>query len=137
MFSIELRKPRFSEFDLGGVLHHSNYLKLYEELREAWLEAKNLPYSTLVDRGYHIAVVSAEQSFLKPIFYNNRVCGEVEAASIGKTSFTVKHRLLSAETPNIVFSEATVRLVLVKRVDGSFKPERLFEELLAVLGVDT
>jgi acyl-CoA thioester hydrolase len=128
-----LARLRFSDFDLGGVLHHSNYLKLCEELREAWLRASGLPYSTLVDRGYHIAVVSAEQEFLKPIAYDNSVIGEVEVASIGRTSFSVKHRLLSKASPELLFSKALVRLVLVKRVDGSFKPERLIDELLKIL----
>ena len=136
MFTAELRKPRFSEFDIGGVLHHSNYLKLFEELREAWLEANGLPYSELVSRGYHVAVVGSEQQFLKPIYYDQRIRGEVDTESIGRTSFSVDHRIYSVSEPQILLSTGVVRLVLVKRTDGSFKPERLFDQLKQILTSD-
>ena len=71
-FSLKL-KPRLGEFDLGGVLYHANYFHLYEKAREAYLESLGLPYPSLVEKGFHLAVTNSEQEFSKPIYYGQEL----------------------------------------------------------------
>ncbi len=72
------RKIHFYETDAQGVLHHSNYFRLFEEARGELLRSLGIPYSRLREEGYEVVLLEAECRFKKPIFYDQDVCVEVK-----------------------------------------------------------
>ena len=38
------RKPNYYETDKMGIVHHSNYIRWFEEARIAYMEEKGYPY---------------------------------------------------------------------------------------------
>ena len=48
---------RFSETDAMGVVWHGNYLKFFEDGREAFGREFGLSYTTIYDNGYTAPVV--------------------------------------------------------------------------------
>ncbi len=57
------RRVHYYETDRMGVVHHSNYLRLAEEARLAWIEKNVMRYSEMEKRGIIIPCSSAQGNF--------------------------------------------------------------------------
>ena len=55
MFTFE-RKANYYETDQMGIVHHSNYIRWFEEARLEMLRAMGLPYKKMEDNGILIPV---------------------------------------------------------------------------------
>lgn len=51
MFTFE-RKANYYETDQMGIVHHSNYIRWFEEARLEMLRAMGLPYKKMEDNGH-------------------------------------------------------------------------------------
>ena len=60
---------RFSETDAMGVVWHGNYLKFFEDGREAFGKAYGLEYLTIFDKGYFTPIVKSEIDHKAPVYY--------------------------------------------------------------------
>jgi acyl-CoA thioester hydrolase len=87
------RRVQFYETDAQGVLHHSNYFRLFEEARGELLRSLGIPYSKLREEGYEVVLLEAECRFKKPIFYDEEVCVEIELDSMDRYFFGFSYRL--------------------------------------------
>ena len=56
MFTFE-RKANYYETDQMGIVHHSNYIRWFEEARLEMLRAMGLPYKKMEDNGILIPVL--------------------------------------------------------------------------------
>jgi acyl-CoA thioester hydrolase len=63
----------FYETDAMGVVHHSNYLRFFEEARAHWLEEHDLPYSHYMDSGIHLAVTRSEVDHHRGARFDDRL----------------------------------------------------------------
>jgi YbgC/YbaW family acyl-CoA thioester hydrolase len=141
-FSVNLPPLRLGLFDLGGVLHHGNYLNLLEAARESYLESKGISYPKLASENKHLAVVDAQQFFLRPIRYGQRLEVRIWIKEISRVSVNVIHEILNPndspqvnalgdENRPIILHRSQVRLVFVMDNDGVLKTSRLPDELKA------
>ncbi|WP_149243364.1 acyl-CoA thioesterase [Dyadobacter sp. 32] len=60
---------RFSETDAMGVVWHGNYLKFFEDGREAFGKSFGLEYLTIFDRGYFTPIIRSEIDHKAPVYY--------------------------------------------------------------------
>jgi len=84
---------QFYETDAQGVLHHSNYFRLFEEARGELLRSLGIPYSKLREEGYEVVLLEAECRFKKPILYDEEVCVEIRLDSMDRYFFGFSYRL--------------------------------------------
>jgi acyl-CoA thioester hydrolase len=87
------RRVQFYETDAQGVLHHSNYFRLFEEARGELLRSLGIPYSKLREEGYEVVLLEAECRFKKPILYDEEVCVEIRLDSMDRYFFGFSYRL--------------------------------------------
>lgn len=87
------RRVQFYETDAQGVLHHSNYFRLFEEARVELIRSFGIPYSKLREEGYEVVLLEAECRFKKPIFYDEEVCVEIKLDSMNRYFFSFSYRL--------------------------------------------
>ena len=87
------RRVQFYETDAQGVMHHSNYFRLFEETRGELLRSFGIPYSKLRKEGYEVVLLEAECRFKKPIFYDEEVCVEIKLDSMDRYFFSFSYRL--------------------------------------------
>lgn len=66
-------KVRFSEVDAMRVVWHGNYLKYFEDAREALGDENGLDYLDVSAKGYFVPIVRSEIDHLWPITYGSRV----------------------------------------------------------------
>jgi len=50
----------FHETDAMGIVHHSNYLRFFENARVVWLETHDKSYPEWIEMGLHFAVTHAD-----------------------------------------------------------------------------
>lgn len=65
------REVAFHETDLMGVVHHSNYLKYFEEARVHWLRAIGLEAFHVPQGDLIIAVLATSCEHHRPLFFRD------------------------------------------------------------------
>ena len=53
----------FYETDAMGIVHHSNYLRFFENARVVWLETHDKSYPEWIEMGLHFAVTHAQLDY--------------------------------------------------------------------------
>jgi len=132
-FEHDIPDLRLGEFDLGGVLYHANYYHLYEQAREALLRLGGIPYPKLVEQGFHLAVVEAQQFFERPIAYGESLRVKVYCVELGHSTLTLRYEISAARAA--VFEKVhrgSTKLVFVANSGGRLKPSRMPENLVTI-----
>lgn len=80
---IHRHKVQFYETDLMGIVHHSNYLRFYEEARVAWAHAKGLIDYQQPGSASHFAVYETQVKHMKPTFFGDDLEIEVQGKTLG------------------------------------------------------
>lgn len=75
---IHRHKVQFYETDLMGIVHHSNYLRFFEEARVAWAHEKGLLDYQQPGSASHFAVYETQVKHLKPSFFGDDLEIEVQ-----------------------------------------------------------
>ena len=68
-----LHRVAFHETDAMGIVHHSNYLRYFEEARVLWLEEHDQPYTAYMERDLHFAVTRVEVDYKKSARFDDRI----------------------------------------------------------------
>ncbi|MEN0059051.1 MAG: thioesterase family protein [Bdellovibrio sp.] len=76
---IHRHRVQFYETDLMGIVHHSNYLRFYEEARVSWAHAKGLIDYQKPGSASHFAVYETQVRHMKPTFFGDELEIEVQA----------------------------------------------------------
>ena len=63
------RRVFYYETDKMGIVHHSNYLRWFEEARVDVIEQAGLPFETVEAQGLMSPVLSAECEYLLPFMF--------------------------------------------------------------------
>ena len=53
-----------------GIMHHSNYVVLYETARTEWLREMGLTYAEIEGRGIMSPIIEVHSRYLYPAFYD-------------------------------------------------------------------
>ncbi len=67
------RRVKYYETDNMGVVHHSNYIRWFEEVRVECLRDKGLDYRAMEEEGIMIPVVSVECRYKTPAAFDDEV----------------------------------------------------------------
>ncbi len=87
------RRVQFYETDAQGVVHHSNYLRYFEEARGEYLRQMGMPYSEIRKEGYEVVLLEACCKFKKPLFYDELVEVELSLESLDRFTFSFTYNV--------------------------------------------
>ena len=62
-----------ADTDMMGIVHHANYVLLFERGRLEYLRRRGLPYKDMVGRGLHMPVVELNVRYRKPAQFDDRL----------------------------------------------------------------
>ena len=68
---IHRHKVQFYETDMMGIVHHSNYLRFYEEARVGWAHDRGLIDYQKPESASQFAVYETQVKHLKPTFFGD------------------------------------------------------------------
>ena len=68
-YSTQIR-VRYKDTDQMGIMHHSNYIVLYEQARTEWLREMGLTYAEIERRGVMSPIIEVHSRYHYPAFYD-------------------------------------------------------------------
>lgn len=126
-FFILPRRVAYHETDAMGVVHHTNYIKYFEEARVEWLRARNLikhhePYGP-----YIFAVTQQEAKYTKPAGFDEPLEVYVQAR-VERVRIYFQYAVKSKKSDAWLAHGSTTLVA----IDKSMQPVRLPPEVLEV-----
>lgn len=92
------RKTNYYETDQMGIIHHSNYIRYFEEARLYYLEQYGLPYEEIEKLGILIPVLSVQVDYKKAIRYGDTIEIKEWMMDFSPVKFSIKYEVRNKET---------------------------------------
>jgi YbgC/YbaW family acyl-CoA thioester hydrolase len=101
-------RVQFSETDMAGVVHFSNFFRWMEEVEHAWFRSVGLSVAMLSDEA-HVGWprVSASCDFFAPVRFEEEVQLVLRIVKLGKKSLNYEVEFLSAAGKRIALGKTT------------------------------
>ncbi len=131
-----IHKTQYYETDQMGIIHHSNYIRWFEEARTAFLAEIGYAYARLEKEGIISPVLSVECEYRKMVRYGEDVRIEVEIEKFNGIKLVVIYHVYNEQDGELCtwgrtshcFLQADGRPVSVKKERPEFY-NRLREQL--------
>ena len=89
---------QYYETDKMGVVHHSNYIRWFEEARTELLANIGLPYDWLESEGIMSPVIAVECEYERPARFGDTVMVDVRLSEVGNVRITFDYVVRDYET---------------------------------------
>jgi acyl-CoA thioester hydrolase len=123
-----------ADTDMMGIVHHANYVALFERGRLEYLRRRGLPYKDMVDRGLHMPVVELNVRYRKPAQFDDLLCVETRLGALSRVTvrfnYTVSRPQLATREPAQLLLEGHILLACV---DEKNRPRPLPEDVVRIL----
>ena len=93
-----IRRVNYYETDKMGVVHHSNYIRWFEEARTSFMEQVGYTYPRLEEEGIISPVISVSCEYKKPVRYPDTVAIDVYLTSMTKFRCSFRYEVKDAAT---------------------------------------
>ena len=109
-------RVRYKDTDQMGIMHHSNYIVLYEMARTEWLRDMGLTYAEIERRGIMSPIIEVQSKYLYPAFYDEVLTVKVfmdempmARLVIGAEVYNPDGKLINKGTVTLGFMHADTR----------------------------
>ena len=92
------RKANFYETDQMGIIHHSNYIRWFEEARVDLLEQINFGYEKINERGIDFGVLDAYCEYKIMVHFGDVVNIYVSLSELKEMKMTIDYRIVNAKS---------------------------------------
>ncbi|PKL07041.1 MAG: acyl-CoA thioesterase [Spirochaetae bacterium HGW-Spirochaetae-9] len=116
-----LHKTQYYETDQMGVVHHSNYIRWFEEARTDLLEQAGLGYDKMEERGIIVPVLAASCEYKSSVRYGETVAIIPKVEAYTGLRLTISYRVLDASSGELRAAGETRHAFL----DRDFRPSSL------------
>jgi len=129
--------PRFSEVDSLGIVWHGNYLKYFEDGREAFGAKYNLGYLDVFNQGFVTPLVKINCDFKKILKYGDKAIVEVYYIDSEAAKITFKYLILKQGTDEVIATGESVQVFLNGKGDLHLTIPPFFAEWKKKWGITT
>lgn len=92
------RKANYYETDQMGIVHHSNYIRWFEEARLYYMEKAGIPYEDMEEAGIFIPVLSVSCEYKVTVKYAQTVCIYVSLEAFNGIRMKCRYRVVDKKT---------------------------------------
>lgn len=85
------------ETDRMGIVHHSNYIKWFEEARCHFLRECNLAYDKIEKAGIWLPVYEVYAKYIKPAYFEDKIDIDVNIKELTPIKLTLEYKVLKDE----------------------------------------
>ena len=82
-------RVRYKDTDQMGIMHHSNYIVMYEMARTEWLREMGLTYAEIERRGIMSPIIEVQSRYLYPAFYDEMLTIKVFIEEMPSARFII------------------------------------------------
>ena len=126
MGKIYERKINYYETDKMGIVHHSNYIRYFEEARCEYMTMAGLPYKEMEDNGVLIPVTGVKCEYKTPVKFEDVVEIKAVVSKFTGVRMDVKYIITNKNTGDLVVTGETNHCF----VDEDFRPVNLKKKSL-------
>ena len=116
-----VRKAMYYETDKMAVVHHSNYIRWFEEARIYYLEEHGMPFEEIEKSGLVVPVLSVDVQYRKPVRFGETVRIREWMTKFTQLKFEITYEVTSFETGELLVIGKTGHCF----VDEQMNPVRL------------
>ncbi|MDF2540417.1 MAG: yneP [Herbinix sp.] len=113
-----IRQAQYYETDQMAVVHHSNYIRWFEEARIYYLEQIGLPYDKMEELGIMIPVLGAACEYKASVRFNEQVEIQTRIVEFNGIKMTILYRVIDHKTGKVRATGETKHCFVTKE----FKP---------------
>lgn len=95
------RTALYYETDQMKIVHHSNYIRWFEEARIAYMADAGLPYSLMEEKGIMIPVLSVSCEYKKPVKFDQQVQIFLKIAKFTGTKLIIEYEVRDKATESL------------------------------------
>ncbi len=95
------RAANYYETDQMGIVHHSNYIRWFEEARLAQMEAVGIPYQDLEANGILIPVLGVDVTYKKAVRFGETVIIEPKVIRYTGIKMKITYVVKDSETDEV------------------------------------
>lgn len=92
------RKVQYYETDQMGIVHHSNYIRWFEEARLDFLEQLGTGYDKMEEAGLLSPVLSVEADYLRMVRFGDTITVETFVKEYNGIKLTVGYEIVEEKT---------------------------------------
>lgn len=123
-----------ADTDMMGVVHHANYVAMFERGRLEYLRQRGLPYKKMVERRYHMPVVELNVRYRKPAHFDDLLQVETRLGALSRVTvrfdYAVRRAKADLQEPAELLLEGHILLACV---DEKNRPRPLPEDVVSTL----
>ena len=117
------KKINYYETDKMGVVHHSNYIRFFEEARCQFLEDSGLPYDLLEEKGIMSPVLAVSCNYKQHVTFGDTIEIHSYIKEFNGVRFTVAYEAYNKKTgtlcvsgeTNHCFTDSNLRPIILKK----------------------
>lgn len=102
------RKVQYYETDQMGIVHHSNYIRWFEEARIDYLEKVDLSYERLESQGVLSPVLSLTADYLRMAHFGETMLIDVSVEEYNGIKLTLAYEVANMRT-DMVYCKGTTK----------------------------
>lgn len=106
-------RVRYSETDVMGYVHHSNYARYYETARWELFRKLGIPYKYIEEEGYMLPVVSMNFKFIKAAVYDELLVIKTNIKCVNSPRITFTYRMYNEQ--HEIINKAEVNLAFIDK----------------------
>lgn len=118
-------QAQYYETDQMGIIHHSNYIRWFEEARTNMLEQMGFGYDQMEKSGIIVPVLAVNCEYKSMVHYNDRVYIVPKIEQFNGIRLQISYRVMDKTTHALraygeskhCFLDATSRPISLKKVD--------------------
>ena len=107
------QRVRFGETDLMGIVHHGSYVGYLEAGRVEYMRRRGLPYTQMIDRGFHMPVVELNLRYKKPARFDDLLLIETRVGAFTRVTVRFDYQVWHGEGRACLLSTAHTLLACV------------------------
>lgn len=113
MIAIETKlNIRFSDTDAMGVVWHGNYLRFFEDGREAFGDKFDLRYLDMYSEGYFTPIVRSEIDHKAPIYFGDKVTLITKFVAQRAAKLVFEYEIIKNDTKEVCATGKTIQVFL-------------------------
>ena len=122
------REIHFYETDAMGVVHHSNYLRFFEEARVDWIKKRGLSHCHYPQRDMTLAVIETQCHHYRPVFLGDQVSVKLQVRQ-ERLKIHFRYAIFSSREVDRVAEGSSVHVPLNKELEVTRIPKELKHQL--------
>lgn len=115
------RKVFYYETDKMGIMHHSNYIRIFEECRINFLQQAGFPFSEMEARGLMMPVLSVDCQYKVPLRFEDSFSVDLTITKFNGVIMNVEYTITNDKTGDVCATGKSSHCF----TDNDLKPVRI------------